>query len=91
VIVGVVGAIFGTVCGLVLLHFRNPFRLFLLHTFRVEVFPGSVYGLPDIPAVINPSNVAIIAVSAVIICVLAALLPAVNAARLAPARALRYE
>jgi lipoprotein-releasing system permease protein len=50
-----------------------------------------VYGLPDIPAVINPNNVALIAVSAVVVCVLAALLPAMNAAALAPARALRYE
>jgi lipoprotein-releasing system permease protein len=91
VVVGVIGAVFGTICGLVLLHFRNPFRLFLMHTFRIEVFPSSVYGLPDIPAVINPANVIIIALSAVVICVLAALLPALNAARLAPARALRYE
>ena len=91
VIVGVVGAIFGTISGLVLLHFRNPFRLYLLHTFHIEVFPGSVYGLPEIPAAINPTNVAIIALSAVVICILAASLPAINAARLAPARALRYE
>ena len=91
VVVGVVGAVCGTVCGLVLLHFRNPFRGFLMAAFHVEVFPASVYGLPDIPAVINPATVAIIALSAVVICVLAALLPALNAARLAPARALRYE
>jgi lipoprotein-releasing system permease protein len=91
VIVGVVGAIFGTISGLVLLHFRNPFRAFLMETFHIEVFPSSVYGLPDIPAVINPNNVALIAVSAVVVCVLAALLPAMNAAALAPARALRYE
>jgi lipoprotein-releasing system permease protein len=91
VVVGVVGAIFGTIAGLVLLHFRNPFRLFLLGTFHIEVFSPKVYGLPDIPAVINPANVATIALSAVAVCVLAALLPALNAARLAPARALRYE
>ena len=35
--------------------------------------------------------VTLIAISAVVICILAALIPAVNAARLAPARALRYE
>ncbi len=90
-VVGVVGAVFGTVCGLVLLYFRNSFRLFLLHSFGIDVFSPKIYGLPDIPAVINPTNVAVIAFSAVVICVLAALLPAINAARLAPARALRYE
>jgi lipoprotein-releasing system permease protein len=91
VVVGVVGAVSGTVCGLVLLHFRNPFRDFLMSAFHIEVFPSSVYGLPDIPAVINPLNVALIAISAVVICILASLIPAVNAARLAPAQALRYE
>ena len=54
-------------------------------------FPSSVYGISDIPAVINPVTVTAIALSAVVVCVLAALLPAINAARLAPARALRYE
>ena len=62
-----------------------------MHTFGIQVFASSVYGLPEIPAVINPLNVALIAISAVVICILAALIPAVNAARLAPAQALRYE
>jgi len=91
VVVGVVGAVSGTICGLVLLHFRNPFRDFLMNTFHIEVFASSIYGLPEIPAVINPVVVASIAGSAVVICILAALIPAINAARLAPARALRYE
>jgi lipoprotein-releasing system permease protein len=91
IVVGIVGAISGTAFGLLLLHYRNPFRHFLMSTFRIEVFPSSVYGLPEIPAVINPVNVVLIAISAVVVCVLAALIPALNAAKLAPARALRYE
>ena len=91
VVVGVVGAVGGTVLGLALLHFRNPFRDFLLDRFGIQVFASSVYGQVDIPAVVDPLNVAEIAISAVVICILAALIPAVNAARLAPARALRYE
>jgi len=91
VVVGIVGAVSGTIFGLVLLHYRNPFRSFLMHTFRIEVFPSSVYGLPDIPAVVNPLDVTLIAISAVVICILAALIPALGAAKLAPARALRYE
>lgn len=91
VVVGIVGAISGTFLGLLLLHYRNPFRTFLMNTFRIEVFPSSVYRLPEIPAVINPVSVVLIALSAVVICVLAALIPALSAAKLAPARALRYE
>lgn len=91
VVVGVLGAVGGTALGLFVLHFRNPFRDFLLHRFHVQVFPASVYSQADIPAVINPLVVTLIATSAVVICVLAALIPALGAARLAPARALRYE
>ncbi|HUB67165.1 MAG TPA: ABC transporter permease [Candidatus Methylacidiphilales bacterium] len=90
-VVGVVGALSGTILGLVLLHYRNPFRVFLLRQFHIRVFPNSVYGTSDIPAVIDPFVVTAIAVSAVAICVLAALVPALSAAKLAPARALRYE
>ena len=90
-VVGVFGAIGGTAVGLLILHNLNAVRDFILHVFHIQVFAGSVYGLPDIPAVINPVQVVIIAVSAVFICVLAALIPAISAARLAPARALRYE
>jgi lipoprotein-releasing system permease protein len=91
VVVGVVGAVGGTIAGLGILHFRNPFRDFLLRVFHIEVFSPKVYGQTDIPAVIDPVLVTTIAIVAVMICILAALIPAVNAARLAPARALRYE
>ena len=90
-VVGVVGAVCGSALGLIILHYLNAFRDFLLYTFRIQVFSSSVYGLPEIPAVVNPLNIVIIAVSAVVICMLAALIPAINAATLAPARALRYE
>jgi lipoprotein-releasing system permease protein len=90
-VVGVVGAISGSILGLVILRYLNVIRDFLLYAFHIQVFSASVYGLPEIPAVVNPENIVIIAVSAVIICVLAALIPAISAASLAPARALRYE
>jgi lipoprotein-releasing system permease protein len=90
-VVGVFGTMTGTILGLLALHYLGAIRDFLLYAFRIQVFPGSVYGLPEIPAVVNPTQIAVIDISAVAICVLAALIPAVSAATLAPARALRYE
>jgi len=90
-VVGVVGSISGTILGLLVLHYRNPFRDFLLQNFGIQVFNADIYGQADIPAVINPVFIVIVAVSAVIVCLLASFLPAANAARLAPAQALRYE
>ncbi|MCE0485120.1 MAG: ABC transporter permease [Methylacidiphilales bacterium] len=91
VVVGIAGAISGVTIGLVILHYLYAVRDFLLYAFHIQVFNSSVYGLPNIPSIVNPLQVTIIAVSAIVICILAALVPAVGASRLAPARALRYE
>jgi len=90
-VVGVVGAISGTALGLLILHYLNVIRDFLLYTFHIQVFASSVYGLPQIPAVVNYTQIVFIDIAAMVICVFAALIPAVSAATLAPARALRYE
>jgi lipoprotein-releasing system permease protein len=90
-VIGVFGALGGTALGLLILRNLNSIRDFLLYAFHIQVFSGSVYMLPEIPAVVNPTNIVIIAISAVVICILAALIPAISAATLAPARALRYE
>jgi lipoprotein-releasing system permease protein len=90
-VVGVVGTVAGTLVGLLFLRNLNVIRDFILYAFHIQVFAGSVYGLPEIPAVVSPTQIVIIDLSAVVICVLAALIPAASAARLAPARALRYE
>ncbi len=90
-VVGVIGSLLGTGAGLLILRNLDAIHDFLLDRFGIQVFNPDVYGQTEIPAVVNPVFVTIIAVSAVVICLLAAFLPAANAARLAPARALRYE
>jgi lipoprotein-releasing system permease protein len=90
-VVGMIGSVTGTLGGLTILNNLNGIRDFLLHEFRIQVFAPSVYGALAIPSATNPWTVAVIAISAVVICVLAALVPALSAAKLAPARALRYE
>ncbi|HEV3270824.1 MAG TPA: ABC transporter permease [Candidatus Methylacidiphilales bacterium] len=90
-VVGVVGTIGGTLVGLLVLRNLNHIRDFILYAFHIEVFSTSVYGLPEIPAIVNPPQILIIDIAALLICVFAALIPALSAAALAPARALRYE
>jgi lipoprotein-releasing system permease protein len=90
-VVGVVGTFFGTALGLLILHNLNAIRNFILYAFNIQVFSSSVYGLPEIPALVNPGQIVLIDITAIAICVFAALIPAVSAATLAPARALRYE
>jgi lipoprotein-releasing system permease protein len=90
-IVGVIGATLGVIFALLALHYRNPFRHWLLERFKQDVFSADIYSFPFIPASTNPWLVVLIAISGVMICVLAALIPAFLASRLAPARALHYE
>lgn len=90
-IVGVLGSALGVLSALVVLHYRNPFRQFLDKHLGISVFPADIYNFTDIPAVVHPHSVVVIALVAVAICVLAALIPARAAAKIAPARALRYE
>jgi len=90
-IVGVIGVASGLGLGMLALAYRNQFLHFMNHLTGFELFPASVYGFGELPAVIAPRDVAIICVSSFVICVLGGVLPAVRAGRLKPVEALRYE
>jgi lipoprotein-releasing system permease protein len=90
-IVGVLGSAVGLVLAQVILAYRNTFRDFLSERLGIDAFAPDIYKFPEIPAVMSWPLIWLIVGSAVAICVLAALIPAVGAARLPPAKALRYE
>ena len=90
-IIGVMGVAAGYGLGMLAVTYRNPFLHFMRNTTGWELFPKSVYGFGDLPALITPRDVAIICISSFIICVLGGLLPAIRAGRLKPVEALRYE
>jgi lipoprotein-releasing system permease protein len=91
VIVGVFGVLAGFGFGLLLLRYRNDFLDAMNKLFGFELFPKSIYAFDRLPALIVPSDIAIICGGSLLICLLAGLLPAWNAGRLQPVEALRRE
>jgi lipoprotein-releasing system permease protein len=89
--VGTVGVIAGFGLGMLALAYRNDFLHFMNHLTGFELFPASIYGFAELPALIIPGDIMLICGSALLICLLAGLLPAWNASRLQPVEALRHE
>jgi lipoprotein-releasing system permease protein len=89
--IGWLGVGLGVGLGLAIAFHVNAVASFLEHTFGFQIFNSSVYYVTTIPAVVKWSNVALIGVSALVLTAAATVYPAVRAARVAPAEALRYE
>ena len=90
-LIGTIGSITGTVMGYVVLRFRNEIIRFVSFCAGRDLFPKEFYFFNELPANIIVSDVAIIVFSSILLCTVGAMLPALRAARLDPANALRYE
>jgi ABC-type lipoprotein release transport system permease subunit len=76
---------------MVAITYRNEFLHFMRNTTGWELFPASIYGFGDLPAIVSPHDIAIICGSSFFICIVGGVLPAIWAALLKPVEALRYE
>jgi lipoprotein-releasing system permease protein len=91
VIVSVFGVAAGLGLGLFALYIRNGFLHLMDRLTGFELFPASIYGFSELPALIIPSDIAIICGGSLVICLLAAILPARHASKMNTVEALRHE
>jgi lipoprotein-releasing system permease protein len=90
-LLGLVGAGFGTILGVTITTYINPIEHGLALLTGQDIFPRDIYYFKNIPTDMQPLTVILINVGAVSIAVLFSILPALRAALLHPVRALRYE
>jgi lipoprotein-releasing system permease protein len=90
-IIGIIGVASGFGLGMLAVNYRNEFLHLMRSVTGWELFPASVYGFGELPALITPGDVVVICVSSFFICILGGVLPAWRAGRLKPVEALRYE
>jgi lipoprotein-releasing system permease protein len=91
VVVSIFGVASGLILGLFALYVRNDFLRFMNHLTGFELFPASIYGFSELPAIVSPRDLVIICGGSFIICLFAAILPARHASKMNTVEALRYD
>jgi len=89
--IGVVGTIAGFALGLAFADNIESIRQGLQSLLHTTLFPAEIYFLSQLPAIVDPREVATVVIMALCLSFLATIYPAWRAARLDPVEALRYE
>src|SRR4051812_22523488 len=90
-LLGIIGDLAGYGLGILAVSYRNEFLHLMNRMTKFELFPASIYGFTELPALIVPHDILLICSSAWIVCVLGGVIPAWRAGRLKPVEALRFE
>ncbi len=90
-VVAVLGCGIGLTAGIFSTIYLNPVNDWMLQTFGLEIFPRTLYDLPEVPWRLEPDWIAMVLGGALLLSLLAAWRPARQAARLQPVEALACE
>lgn len=89
--IGIIGAFFGTIFGLLMAYYIEPIRKFVQMITGRDLFPAELYYLSELPSKIEFWSVFGIAITAIILAFLATIYPAWKAAKTDPVEVLREE
>jgi lipoprotein-releasing system permease protein len=89
--IGIVGTAAGFLLGLAFAENIESVRQFMQTLLQTRLFPEEVYFLSQLPAIVEPGDVATVVIMSLALSLLATLYPSWRAARLDPVEALRYE
>ena len=90
-VVGIVGTLVGTVCGVLLALNVEALVGVIERLFSTSFVPGDVYFISRLPSDLQWFDVMMVSGASLILSLISTLYPALRAARVQPAEALRYE
>ena len=91
VIIGTSATFFGIFLGVMFSLYIEKIRSFLSDIFNISLFPEEIYFLNKMPSEIDPNSIFIISFCSIIITILVSIFPAIQASKLDPVKALKYE
>ena len=89
--IGIIGTVIGFALGVLFADNIETIRQWLQALTGTELFSAEIYFLSQLPAIIEPGEVAAVVLMALALSLLATVYPSWRAARLDPVEALRYE